>query len=140
MATVNVYLNFNGNCKEAFEFYKSVLGGEFSYFSQFKDMPPGSPVAPEDAEKVMHVSLPMGEGTILMGSDTSQMSGEASFGTNFSLSVCPDSRAESERIFVGLSQGGKVVMPLADTFWGAYFGFFTDKFGINWMINYEEKK
>jgi PhnB protein len=142
MTTVNVYLTFNGNCLEAFNFYKSVFGGEFPYLGYYKDMPTqdGKPVAPEDAEKIMHISLPISQETMLMGSDTG---GEwaASFaqGNNFSLSINTDSKESADRLFNGLSAGGRVTMPMASTFWGDYFGMFTDKFGINWMVSFNEK-
>ena len=141
MTTVNVYLTFNGNCLEAFNFYKSVFGGEFPYVGYYKDMPSdgGKPLAPEDAEKIMHISLPISQETMLMGSDTG---GEwaASFaqGNNFSLSISADSKESADRLFNDLSAGGIVTMPLASTFWGDYFGMFTDKFGINWMVSFNE--
>ena len=141
MTTVNVYLTFNGNCLEAFNFYKSVFGGEFPYIGYYKDMPSegGKPLAPEDADKIMHVSLPISQETMLMGSDTG---GEwaASFaqGNNFSLSISTDSKESADRLFDGLSAGGQVTMPMNKTFWGDYFGMFSDQFGINWMISFNE--
>jgi len=142
MASVQIYLNFNGNCEEAFNFYKSVFGTEFEYIGRFKDMPAeeGQPEMPEEmGNLVMHVSLPVGNGTMLMGSDTG---GEwaPSFvqGNNFSISVNADSKAEADKLFAALSEGGQVTMPLNSTFWGAYFGMLTDKFGINWMVNFDE--
>ena len=139
MATVNIYLKFNGNCREAFDFYKSALGGEYSYISTFGDMPPqkGMPPLPEaDREKIMHVSLPVSEETILMGSDTTNaFGGPVSFGNNFSISLDPGNRSEADRLFAALSEGGKITMPLDEMFWGDYFGSLTDKFGINWMVN-----
>ncbi len=141
MATVNVYLTFNGNTEEAFNFYKSVFGGEFDYIGKFKDMPPSedypSP-SPEEAERIMHVSLPISKETILMGSDSTSFSGDVTFGNNFSVSINAENREEADRLFQGLSNGGKVIMPMANTFWGAYFGMFTDKFGVNWMVNFDE--
>ena len=144
MATVNVYLNFNGNCEEAFNFYKSVFGGEFPYIGKFKDMPPqeGMPALPKDMEnKIMHVSLPVSKETMLMGSDTG---GEwaPSFiqGNNFSISINAENQQEADRFFNELSKGGKVVMPMNNTFWGDYFGMFADKFGINWMVSYNKQK
>lgn len=140
MTTVNIYLTFNGNCEEAFNFYKSVFGGEFPYIGRFKDMPAdtGKPVSEEDGNRIMHVSLPISKETILMGSDTGGewASGYAA-GNNFSISVNTDTKEEAERIFNGLSAGGQVTMPLNVTFWGAYFGMLTDKFGIQWMLNVE---
>lgn len=141
MATVNIYLTFNGNCREAFDFYKSVFGGEYPYIGTFGEMPPaeGSEVKEEDRDKIMHVTLPISEETILMGSDTgSDHAAQFVVGNNFSISVNAGSREEAERLFNGLSSDGKITMPLSDTFWGAYFGMFTDKFGINWMVNYDD--
>lgn len=140
MVQVNPYLIFNGNCEEAFLFYQSVFGGEFPYMGKFKDMPTDDncpPVSEDEANRIMHVSLPIGN-TVLMGSDSTTQSGDAIIGTNFSVSINTDSRAEADRIFNGLSAGGKAFMPMSSTFWGAYFGMFTDKFGINWMVNFDE--
>ncbi|WP_234108587.1 VOC family protein [Chryseobacterium sp. R2A-55] len=142
MAQVNAYLTFNGNCEEAFNFYKSVFGGEFPYIGHFGDMPPsedGKQVAEADKDKIMHVSLPISQETILMGSDTGgEWASNHVAGNNISLSVNTDSKEEADRIFNGLSAGGKITMPLAETFWGAYFGMWTDKFGIHWMVNYDD--
>lgn len=142
MATVNVYLTFNGNCLEAFNFYKSVFGGEFAYVGYFKDMPTdgGKPVAPEDSDKIMHISLPISQETMLMGSDTGgEWASGFIQGNNFSLSINADSKESADRLFHGLSAGGSVTMPMDSTFWGDYFGMFTDRFGINWMISFNEK-
>lgn len=142
MAVVNVYLTFNGNCEEAFLFYKSVFGGEFPFIGRFGEMPPsedGKGVPPEDANKIMHVSLPISQETILMGSDTGgEWAAHYQPGNNFSISVGTASKEEADTLFAGLSAGGQVTMPMADTFWGSYFGMFTDKFGINWMVNYDD--
>jgi PhnB protein len=142
MAKVNAYLTFNGNCEPAFNFYKSVFGGEFVTFSKFKDMPPMKGMElPESAnEKVMHVSLPISKETILMGSDANPAFGDIVIGQNVSLSVGTDSKDEADHIFKSLSQGGKITMPIADTFWGAYFGMLTDKFGQLWMVNFDYPK
>lgn len=141
MASVHTYLTFNGNCEAAFNFYKSVFGGEFEYIGKFKDMPPAEgqpPVSEADAEKVMHVSLPIGNGSLLFGSDTSEeFGGNVTFGNNFSISINADNKEEADKLFNGLSEGGNIKMPLSDTFWGAYFGMFVDKFGINWMVNFD---
>lgn len=140
MTTVNIYLNFNGNCEEAFLFYKSVFGGEIPYLGRFKDMPQheGSPPIPaEMGDKIMHVSLPISAETRLMGSDTGgDWAPTFVPGNNFSVSVNTDSKEEADRLFNGLSAGGLVTMPLDATFWDDYFGMFTDKFGINWMISF----
>jgi PhnB protein len=137
MTTVNVYLTFNGNCKEAFDFYKSVFGGEFAYIGTFGEMPPqeGFEMSDEEKNRIMHVSLPISAETILMGSDTTSHSGELSLGNNFSISINTDSDEKADTFFNALSKGGKVIMPLQNTFWGSYYGMFTDKFGINWMVN-----
>ncbi|MEO8515498.1 MAG: VOC family protein [Flavobacterium sp.] len=145
MATVNAYLTFNGDCEAAFLFYQSVFGGGFPYLGRYKDMPKtdDSYCPAEDGEKIMHVSLPISKETILMGSDSSESFGQASVvGNNVSLSINTESEEEATRLFNGLSAGGVVKMPLNKTFWGAYFGMFTDKFGIHWMVNYDfnEKK
>jgi PhnB protein len=143
MVKSNVYLNFKGNCEEAFNFYKSVFDVEFEYIGRFKDMPPMEehPLAPEDAEKIMHVSIRLGDGTSIMGSDVgSKWEEYHQAGTNFHISLQTDSREETEKLFNALSEGGQVMMPLGDTFWGAYFGMFTDKFGIGWMVNYEQQQ
>lgn len=139
MATVNPYLVFNGDCEAAFILYKSVFGGDFITFSKFSDMPNNvdSPLSPEDANRVMHVSFPISTDTILMGSDSNSQSGEVAFGDNISISINAESKEEAEKIFNGLAQGGKITMPIQDTFWGAYFGMLKDKFNINWMVNFD---
>jgi len=138
MTTINVYLTFNGNCEEAFYFYKSVFGGEFTHIGKFKDMPenPKFPVAESDKEKIMHVSLPIGN-TVLMGSDTGgEWSTGFTQGNNFSVSINTDNKDEADRLFNKLSEGGKITMPMNKTFWGSYFGMFTDQFGIQWMVSF----
>jgi PhnB protein len=141
MTTVNPYLIFNGNCEAAFLFYQSVFGGEFPYIGKFKDMPAMDencpPPTPEEADRIMHVSLPIGN-TVLMGSDSTSQSGDVAFGGNFSVSINTDSRVEADKLFNGLSAGGHVIMAMDSTFWGAYFGMFVDKFGISWMVNFDE--
>src|SRR5690554_4759157 len=140
MATVNTYLNFNGNCEAAFNFYKSVFGGEYSYIGRFGDMPESEDykVSEADKTKIMHVGLPIGS-TMLFGSDIGQeWASKFVEGNNFAVSINVESKEEADRLFSGLSDGGTVTMPMASTFWGAYFGMFTDRFSINWMINYDE--
>lgn len=141
MTTLNPYLNFNGNAEEAFNLYKSVFGGEFDNFNRMKDMPQTDgcgELSETDKEKVMHVSLPIGNGLVLMGSDMPESYADKfALGNNISISINTDSKEETEKLFNGLSNGGTITMPLGDTFWGAYFGMFTDKFGINWMVNYD---
>lgn len=138
MATVNVYLTFNGNCEEAFNFYKSVLGGDFSYVGRYKDMPKQDgceEINDSDANKIMHITLPIGNEISIMGNDSpEQWASSYKEGNNFSLSVDVRSKEEADRIFRGLSAGGHVTMPMQTTFWSAYFAIFTDKFGINWSV------
>ncbi|KRD08102.1 glyoxalase [Flavobacterium sp. Root901] len=141
MATVNPYLMFNGTCEEAFLFYKSVFGGEFPYIGKYKDAPAeeGEVLSEEALNRIMHVSLPIGN-TILMGSDSHPRYGDVVFGSNFQISINVDSTEEADRIYNGLSAGGKEYMPMNKTFWGAYFGMFQDKYGISWMVNFDENQ
>lgn len=141
MATVNPYLNFAGNTEEAFNFYKSVFGGEFSFLQRFKDTPHAGELPAEEQDKIMHIALPIGENMVLMATDTLESMGQSIHpGDNMSLAMSPDSREDAERYFNALSDGGKVVMPLENMFWGAYFGMLVDKFGIQWMVNFEAKQ
>jgi PhnB protein len=142
MLYMNPYISFNGNCEEAFTFYQSVFGGELE-LCRYKDTPPdaGYPVAENEKERIMHVSLPIGNNTTLMGADTSETYGPpANSGDNIGISICTDSEEEARRIFNGLSQGGKITMPLEKTFWASLFGMCIDPFGITWMINYGFEK
>lgn len=140
MAQINPYLCFNGNCEEAFNHYKSVFGGEFNFIGRFKDMPPqeGCPPMPEEyGNKIMHVSYNIGN-SILMASDNNPAMGEVTFGQNISISVNAESKEEADKVFAGLADGGQTTMPMQNTFWGAYFGMCVDKFGITWMVNFDE--
>lgn len=140
MASVNIYLNFKGNCEEAFNFYKSVFGGGFTYMGRFGEMPAseGYTVPEEEKQKIMHVSLPIGSHTTLMGSDTGgQWAPGFVQGNNFSISVSAENNEEAEKIFNGLADGGNVTMPLSKTFWSESFGMLTDKFGIAWMVSFD---
>ena len=143
MATVNIYLTFNGDCEQAFDFYKSILGGEYVSISRFKEMPesPEFEITESDKEKIMHVTLPISKETMLMGSDTAAASA-ANFkqGNNFSISITADSKEEADRLFGGLSEGGKIIMPMNMTFWESYFGMLTDKFGVQWMVSFDEAR
>ncbi|OFX49889.1 MAG: glyoxalase [Bacteroidetes bacterium GWA2_30_7] len=142
MATVNVYLTFNGKCEEAFNFYKSVFGGEFSYVGRFKDMPPQEgmpPLQDNMKEQIMHISLPISKETIIMGSDAGgEWAPKIVSGNNFSISITAQSKEEADKLYNGLSSNGIITMPINKTFWGDYFGMFTDKFGINWMVSFNE--
>jgi len=141
MAAINPYLNFAGNTEAAFNFYKSVFGGEFLTVQRFKDSPHGGNVAEHEKNKIMHISLPIGKGNVLMATDALESMGQKlTVGDNFSIAILPDSKAEADKLFNGLSAGGKVTMPLHDVPWGAYFGMLTDKFGIQWMVNYDNKQ
>ncbi len=144
MARVSTYLNFMGKTEEAFNFYKSVFGTEFMGPIQYmRDVPP-APDMPKLSEAemnmVMHVALPITGGHVLMGTDALESMGhKVNFGNNISINVEPDTRAETDRLFKGLSEGGNVSMQLMEMFWGGYFGSLTDKFGVQWMFNCESK-
>ncbi len=141
MPTFNPYLNFAGNTEDAFKFYKSVFGGEFVNLTRFKDTPEGAKLPPNEREKIMHVSLPIGKGNILMATDALESMGhKLTTGNNFNLSIETESKEEAKTLYEKLSVGGKIEQPLQDTFWGAYFGMFADKFGIHWMISYTYPK
>ncbi len=137
MPKLNPYLNFDGQAEEAFNFYKSVFGGEFRGEIHRIGNAPGTEGLPEDEKnRVMHIALPVGD-DLLMGSDIIPSAGHRLVkGNNNYVSIFPDSRDEADRLFAGLSEGGKVEMPLEDQFWGDYYGSFTDKFGVKWMIDY----
>lgn len=133
---LNPYLNFDGNAAEAFQFYQSVFGGEL-FISKMSDGPGMENLTEEEKNRTMHVAIPIGNGQYLMGSDCVPSMGHVLInGNNNYISVTTDSREEADRIFNGLAVGGKIEMPMADMFWGDYFGSFEDKFGIHWMINY----
>lgn len=140
MTTVNIYLNFKGNCEIAFNFYRSVFGGDFPYIGRYKDMPvqKDMPKIPDEMkEKIMHMFLPVSKETSIMGSDIiGEWESEFKQGNNFSITISTDSKKEADRLFNGLSEGGNVIMPMGNAFWGDYFGMLTDKFGINWMVSF----
>jgi PhnB protein len=135
MKAVNITLTFNGDAEAAFTFYRSVFGGEFIHIQRLKEMPSPQPLPAEENEKILHISLPVGP-AVLSGMDVPSGRPQSVQGTNFMVSLDTSSEEETKRIFDSLSAGGVVMMPLADQFWGAYFGMFTDKFGIQWMLNY----
>ena len=139
MTFMNPYLNFNGNTEEAFNFYKSVFGGEFRSLVRFKDTPEADKMAEGDRDKIMHIALPIGNGNILMATDALESMGQKlTTGNNFYISIHTESREEADKIYKALSDGGKIEMPIGDTFWGDYFGMFADKFGIQWMVNFSQ--
>jgi len=141
MAQINPYIHFNGNAEEAFNFYKSVFGGEFAMIVRFKDMASEEyPIAENEAEKIMHIALPIGKNSILMASDTPESMGKHNENENRSkISISTESKEEADHLFNGLSAGGQIEMPIADSPWGAYFGMFRDKFGFEWMIDFAPK-
>jgi PhnB protein len=142
MTKVSIYLTFDGNCEAAFEFYKSVFGNEFSDINRFSEIPPqeGQPPVPEDlGNRIMHVVLPVNEQMEIFGSDT-MPDHQHIPGNNFSLSISTDSKENADDLFNKLSADAEVTMPITDTFWGAYFGMLKDKFGIQWMVNYDYPK
>lgn len=138
---IHPYLNFDKTTEEAFRFYEKVLGGKLTEFYRFGSMPPqgGFELTPEQKNLVMHVGLVLPDGQMIMASDVMAGMGPARVeGNNFSISVHPDSREEADRVFKALAEGGTITMPLTDQFWGDYFGSLTDRFGINWMVNYSD--
>ncbi len=142
MQKVSTYLNFPGKTEEAFNFYRSVFGGEFvGGINRFGDIPAEAqqgmpPMTEADKNLVMHIQLDILDGHALMGTDASESMGQKIVvGNNVSVSLHPDTREEADRLFKALSEGGKIEMPMQDMFWGDYFGAFSDKFGINWMVN-----
>ena len=141
MATINPYLNFNGNCEEAFNFYKSIFGGEFATIMRFKETPSNveMPRDPSEDNLIMHVALPIGKGNLLMGSDRTKSMPPSEPTDAFSVSITADSESEARKIYDILSKGGNVRMPFEKSFWGSLFGMFTDKFGIQWMVSYSEQ-
>jgi PhnB protein len=140
MKAINPYLRFNDESQEAFNFYKSVFGGEFTTVQRFKDIPEQDKkhgnIQESEGEKIMHIALPIGNNVVLMASDAPKSIDTVKVGDNFSISIEAESKEEADRLFKGLSAGGKVAMGMMDMFWGSYYGMFQDKFGVGWMINY----
>ncbi|MDE3124536.1 MAG: VOC family protein [Bacteroidota bacterium] len=137
MATINPHINFNGNAEEAFNFYKSVFGGEFEKVLRFKDLSsPEFPLAEREANKIMHIALPIGN-SILMANDVPEIMGRTNEHENRSkIVINVDSKEEADKLFSGLSAGGQVEVPMANSTWGSYFGMFRDKYGIEWMVDF----
>jgi PhnB protein len=140
MALINPHINFNGNAEEAFNFYKSVFGGEFSMIMRFKDISnPEFPVEETEANKIMHIALPIGL-SVLMANDVPVSMGRVNENENRSkIFVNAESRKEADKIFNGLSSGGNIEVPIEDSPWGSYFGMFRDKFGIEWIVEFNPK-
>jgi PhnB protein len=138
MALINPHINFNGNAEEAFTFYKSVFGGEFTKVMRFKDLASAEfPVAEHEANKIMHIALPIGK-NILMANDVPEVLGRVNENENRSkISIIAESKEEADKLFNGLSAGGQIEMPIDDSPWGSYFGMFRDKYGIEWMVDFD---
>lgn len=138
MAFINPHINFNGNAEEAFTFYKSVFGGEFAKIMRFKDLASAEfPVAEHEANKIMHIALPIGK-SILMANDVPEILGRTNENENRSkIVISAESKEEADKLFNGLSVGGQIEMPISDSPWGSYFGMFRDKYGIEWMVDFD---
>jgi PhnB protein len=141
MALINPHINFNGNAEEAFHFYKSVFGGEFTKMMRFKDLAsPEFPVAENESNKIMHIALPIGK-NILMGNDVPEIMGRVNENENRSkIAISAENKEEADKLFKELSAGGQIEMPIADSPWSSYFGMFRDKFGIEWMVEFDNNE
>jgi len=139
MALINPHINFNGNAEEAFEFYKSVFGGEFSKVVRLKDLASADfEVAANDADKIMHIALPIGKNNRLIGNDVPEFLGRVDENENRSkISISAESKDEADHLFNGLSVGGSIEVPMNDSPWGSYFGMFRDKYGIEWIVEFD---
>jgi PhnB protein len=140
MATIHPHINFNGNAEEAFNFYKSVFGGEFAQVMRFKDLQnPELTLSESEADKIMHISLTIG-GNLLMGNDVPEHMGRTNEHENRSkIVITAESKEEADKLFNGLSAGGQVEMPIGESPWGSYFAMFRDKYGIEWMVNFDPR-
>ncbi|TCC91005.1 VOC family protein [Pedobacter hiemivivus] len=141
MAIINPHINFNGNAEEAFMFYKSVFGGEFTKIIRFKDISgPEFPIAEKEENKIMHIALPIGKRNMLMANDVPEILGKVNENEHRSkISISTESKDEADKLFNGLSVGGTIEMPITDSPWGSYFGMFRDKYGIEWMVEFNQK-
>jgi len=141
MAHINPYIHFNGNAGAAFTFYQSVFGGQFAKVSHYKDISsPEYPIPENDANRIMHIALPIGKSSVLLASDTMEIMGQVTENDNRNtIMISAETREEADKIFNGLSAGGKVEMPIANGPWGNYFGMFADKFGVQWMVDFDPK-
>ncbi len=141
MASINPHIHFNGNTEEAFEFYRSVFGGEFTNLVRYSYLIEKGYQFPEhEHNKIMHIALPIGTGSVLMGSDVPEILGTVNETEHRSkINIAADSKEEADKLFTGLSKDGTVEMPITDSPWGSYFGAFRDKYGIEWMISYTAK-
>ena len=141
MASINPHINFNGNAEEAFNFYKSVFGGEFAKIVRFKDLAsPEMPIEEKEENKIMHIALPIGKHNVLMANDVPEFMGRTNENENRSkIVISAETKEEADKLFNGLSAGGTVEMPIADSPWGSYFGMFRDKYGIEWMVDFDSR-
>ncbi len=141
MARINPHINFNGNAEEAFNFYKSVFGGEFTNITRFKDIASDEfPVSEKETNKIMNIALRIYKSHVLMGNDVPEIMGRTNENENRSkIMISTESREEADAIFAGLSAGGQIEMPMEDNPWGSYFGMFRDKYGIEWMVDFDPK-
>ena len=141
MALINPHINFNGNAEEAFTFYKSVFGGDFAKVVRFKDLASAEfPVAEKEENKIIHIALPIGKSNMLMANDVPEFLGKVNENENRSkISISTESKDEADKLFNGLSAGGEIEMPISDSPWGSYFGMFRDKYGIEWMVDFDPK-
>lgn len=141
MSTLHPWINFNGNAEEAFTFYQSVFGGKFTKVVRFKDIASEEfPIPEKEADKIMYISLPIGESTMLIANDVPEVMGRVNEQENRSkIVVSTESKEEADRLFNGLSVGGEVEGPMGDSPWGSYAGMFRDKYGIEWIIEFSTK-
>ena len=141
MALINPHINFNGNAEEAFNFYKSIFGGEFAKIIRFRDISsPEFPIPEKEENKIMHIALPIGKHNVLMANDVPEILGQVNERENRSkISISAESKEEADHLFNGLSAGGEIEVPISDTPWGSYFGMFRDKYGIEWMVDFDPK-
>ena len=144
MAQINPHILFKGNTEEAFNFYKSVFGSEFSMLIRMKDLPndPNNPISEKVGNKIINIALPIGKSNVLMGSDVAEhfMDQELVTGNRYTISISAESKEEADQLFNGLSADGEIEFPISDSPWGSYFGMFSDKYGIQWMVDYDHKK
>ena len=141
MAIINPHINFNGNAEEAFNFYKSVFGGEFAKVIRFKDIAsPEFPIEKKEENKIMHISLPIGKNNMLIANDVPDSMGRTNENENRSkISISAESKEEADKLFNGLSVGGQIEGAIGDSPWGTYFGCFRDKYGIEWIVDFDSK-
>ena len=142
MASINPHINFNGNAEEAFNFYRSVFGGEFTKIIRFKELAsPEFKISEKEENKIMHIALPIGKNSMLMANDVPEIMGKTNENENRSkIVITAESKEEADKLFKGLSVGGQIEMPITDSPWGSYFGMFRDKYGIEWMVDFSTKK